>query len=128
MRYLTPQEILIIHDLVINETGGSHGVRDIGLLISACKRPKTAVFGTEQFPSIHEKASVYLDSIARNHVFIDGNKRTAFVATARFLAINGLDINATNREIELFVIKVATKHLEVREIAKWIKKKIIKIT
>ncbi|EKD32715.1 MAG: hypothetical protein ACD_76C00161G0014 [uncultured bacterium] len=127
MRYLLPEEILVIHDLIINEIGGLHGVRDTGLLISSCERPKTSVFGKEQFEGVHAKAATYLDSIARNHVFSDGNKRTAIASAARFIEINGFELVASNKEVEDFVLRVATQHLEIDVIADWFKSKTRKI-
>ena len=117
MRYLTPQEILVIHARIIDATVGTDGLRDLGLLISACERPKTALFGKEQFPDVFSKAATYLESIARHHVFVDGNKRTALVAAARFLETNGFRVMCSNKQLEDLVLTVVTKHPEVETIA-----------
>ncbi|MEK7183266.1 MAG: type II toxin-antitoxin system death-on-curing family toxin [Patescibacteria group bacterium] len=122
MRYLSVKEILIIHALIIDETGGRHGVRDEGLLASASERPKTMVFGQEQFPSIFLKAAAYLDSIAKHHVFVDGNKRSAVSVAARFLHANGFVLRATNAALEKFAVEVVTKRLDIEAIASWLNK------
>lgn len=119
MKYLTAEEILIIHARITDETGGSHGVRDVGLLASLVERPKSRFGGQEQYRGIFKKAAVYLDSLVRYHVFVDGNKRTAIAAGARFLFLNGYNLSATNKEVEKFVLKVAIEKLEIEEIAAW---------
>lgn len=121
MRYLTAEEILVLHALAIDETGGSHGVRDPGLLQSIAERPKTAFGGKEMYLGVFAKAAVYMDSIIRYHVFIDGNKRAALIATARFLHINGHELVATNAAALKFVLKVAVEKTAIEEVAAWLK-------
>ena len=121
MKYLTPQDILVLHSEIVDATGGFHGVRDIGLLISATERPKTSFDGKELYKSIFEKAAVYLESLGQYHVFTDGNKRTGIVASTRFLFLNGFELKASNEEVEKFVLHVVMKRLEIPEIAKWFK-------
>lgn len=121
MKYLTAEEILVIHALTIDGTGGSHGVRDVGLLASLTERPKAKFGGKEQYRGIFNKAAVYLDSLARYHVFVDGNKRAAIAASTRFLFLNGYELIATNKEVEKFVLKVIIEKLDIATIAKWFK-------
>ncbi|MEK7132423.1 MAG: type II toxin-antitoxin system death-on-curing family toxin [Patescibacteria group bacterium] len=121
MQYLTAEEILILHARVIDETGGSHGVRDLGLLQSIAERPKTAFGGKEMYRGIFTKAAIYLESIVRYHVFIDGNKRTALISTARFLHVNQYELTATNEAVEKYVLKVAVEKPALKEIAVWFK-------
>ena len=73
MEYLTPEEILIIHARIIDEIGGLHGVRDIGLLVSLCERPRSAFAGKEFYLGIHRRAAVLMEALAQYHVFVDGN-------------------------------------------------------
>ncbi|MBI3305432.1 type II toxin-antitoxin system death-on-curing family toxin [Candidatus Parcubacteria bacterium] len=80
MNYLTGEEILAIHSEIIDQTGGLHGVRDAGLLASILERPKTAFGGKEMHRGLFKKAAVYMEGLARYHVFTDGNKRTAIAA------------------------------------------------
>jgi death-on-curing protein len=119
MRYLSPQDILVLHSRVLDETGGPHGIRDLGLLISAMERPKASFGRKEAYKTIFEKAAVYLESLASYHVFIDGNKRTAIVASARFLFLNGYEVTASSKEVETFVLKVVLKKPGIPEIAEW---------
>ena len=122
MKYLTSQDILVMHKHIIDATSGAHGIRDIGLLISIEERPKMTFSGEELYSGVFLKASVYLDSIIRYHVFIDGNKRTAFASTVRFLYQNGYKFTAGNREVEEFVLKVTVEELDLSKISAWIKK------
>ena len=122
MRYLTGEEILIIHSEIIDKTGGSHGIRDTGLLLSIIERPKTAFDGEELYKGIFIKAAVYLESLARYHIFIDGNKRIGLAASGRFLFLNGFELTATNEEAENFVLGVVVKKLDLETIAAWFKK------
>jgi death-on-curing protein len=82
--YLTVAELLAIHADQIERYGGSHGVRDLGLLESALFRPQTGYYA-----DLIEEATALWESLSQNHPFVDGNKRTAFAATYTFLAING---------------------------------------
>ena len=122
MKYLKEEEILVIHSEIIDETGGLHGVRDVGLLMSVVNKPKLEFSGQEAYRGIFAKAAVYLESIASYHIFIDGNKRTAIVVAARFLYLNGFELIANNKEVEDFVLKVIIKKLDLDVIAAWFKK------
>ena len=122
MKHLSPQEILVIHARIIDATGGAHGIRDVGLLISATERPKAVFSGKELYPSVFDKAAACFDSLARHHVFVDGNKRTAFAASARFLFLNGYETTVSNKEVEKFVLRAVEQRLEATVIADWLRK------
>lgn len=122
MKYLTPQDILVIHARIIDAIGGSHGIRDTGLLASLAERPKASFGGKEMYSGILEKAAVYLESLVHYHVFVDGNKRTSIAAAARFLFLNGYSLQANNKQIESFVLKAAKEKLQVETITVWLKK------
>jgi death on curing protein len=96
--YLTLVELLAMHDDQIRRYGGSDGVRDHGLLESALYRPQTGYYS-----DLIEEAAALWESLAQNHPFIDGNKRTAFAAMYTFLAINGIRLTADARETYLFI-------------------------
>ena len=96
--YLTMAEVLAIHADQIERYGGSHGVRDPGLLESALYRPQTGYYA-----DLIEEAAALWESLAQNHPFIDGNKRTAFAATYTFLAINGAHLTADAQQTYDFV-------------------------
>lgn len=121
MKYLTPQDILIIHARIISETGGVHGIRDVSLLSSLSERPKAKFYGKILYADVFAKAAIYLESLACYHVFIDGNKRTALVACARFLHLNGFDLEVSNKAAEKFMIRAATRKLAIERIGQWLK-------
>ena len=122
MRYLSAQDILILHALLVDETVGSHGIRDIGLLQSIEHKPKSSFGEKELYPGVFLKAAILLEAIANYHIFVDGNKRTAFVAAAHFLAVNGYEIMATNKDVEKTILSVAEKRLSVEKLSFWLKK------
>nr|WP_225726712.1 type II toxin-antitoxin system death-on-curing family toxin [Nocardia sp. JCM 34519.1] len=101
-------------------TEGAAVVRDPGLLQAAVFRYRTTVFGEDAYPTLFDKAAALLESLARNHALIDGNKRTAWGATAVFLGINGHRVtlqNAPLSETYPFMIAVATGELGLDEIS-----------
>lgn len=120
LHYFSVEEILRIHFQVIEDFGGSHGVRDERRLRSLVDAPKQVVFGKEQYSTIYEKAAVYLRNIIGDHPFSDGNKRTALTICGVFLARNGKDFAAAPIDLENFTVRVATDHLSVTDIAEWL--------
>ena len=127
MNYLSLKDVLNIHSTLIEETGGSHGIRDIGLVESAISAPQASFYGKDQYESVFNKAAVYLHRIAMNHPFVDGNKRTAITSAGVFLSDNGYKIKVKKGMIEKFVIKVVKQHLEIAEISNWLEDTSIKI-
>jgi death-on-curing protein len=121
--YLTAEQVLFLHDRLIEETGGVHGVRDLGLLQSALGRPQAEFGGTEFYPDLMMKAAVLLDGLTRSHPFIDGNKRTSIATAALFLQMNGYRLTATNAELEEFALCVTTAKPAIEEIAEWFRAK-----
>lgn len=117
MKYLSSEDILRLHDLVVNETVGAHGVRDIHTLKSLEGQPQQVVFGKELYPSIFDKAAVYAHRIITNHPFLDGNKRTGVAAAIVFLEDNGYFFIAKEGVVEALALAIATEKIEVPEIA-----------
>ena len=118
------QEVLEIHQVLIYEFGGLHGVRDEKGLRSAIERPFSG-FGDEEFyPGPEEKAGAILESIVKNHPFIDGNKRTGYVLMRLLLMNYGKDIQASQDDKYDFVIAVASGKLEFLQIVSWIKERV----
>lgn len=113
---------MVIHNEIIEKIGGSHGIRDIGLFLSIVEKSKSSFGGKELYKGVFEKAAVYLESLAKFHVFVDGNKRTAIASAAYFLHLNGYELIATNKEVENFVVKVIVKKLDLETVTDWIKK------
>jgi len=126
MNYLTPEQALFMHYRLIEETGGSHGIRDIGLLQSAIARPMAAFGGDDLYPDIFTKAAALMHSLIKNHPFIDGNKRTAITSSSIFLLRNGFQITASNKELEQFTLETASTKIEIEKIARWFKKHSVK--
>ena len=128
MTYLSVEQVLFLHDRLIEETGGQHGVRDLGGLESALARPQAAFGETEFYPGIFTKAAVLLDGLTRNHPFIDGNKRISVSTAALFLQRNGYRLTATNADLEEFTLSVTTMKPSLDEIASWFKAKTVRQT
>ena len=122
MNYLTPEQVLFIHYLIIEETGGSHGIRDIPLLQSAVARPMAVFNDTDLYPDLFTKAAALMHSNIKNHPFVDGNKRTAVTAASIFLLRNSFKITASNKELEQFTLKISSTNTGIEEIAKLFKK------
>ena len=118
-RFLTVQQVLFIHARLIETTGGEHGVRDLGLLQSAVFRPQATFNGVELYDDLFHKAAALMISLAQNHPFVDGNKRTAITAAALFLRQNGWQLVTSNKEMEQFALKVANEGLDVEACAEW---------
>jgi death on curing protein len=123
IRYLTPQQILFIHYRSIEATGGTHGVRDVGALQSAAARPQATFDGRELYPDLFAKAGALFESLAKNHPFVDGNKRTAVTSAALFLRINGFSLVTDNDDLYEFTMKMATGEAVAAEAAQWLRER-----
>lgn len=124
---ITLERVLKIHDVLIREFGGKAGIRDLAVLESAISRPFTGVADQEFYPTIEEKAAVYLESIVAGHPFSDGNKRTGYVLMRLYLLENSKNILVSEDEKYELVIAVASGKLNFNEIVFWIKKHITEI-
>ncbi|MGB3903965.1 MAG: type II toxin-antitoxin system death-on-curing family toxin [Anaerolineae bacterium] len=115
------EQVLLLHARVVEETGGSHGVRDIGLLESAVARPQATFEGQELYLDIFSKAAALMDSLIRNHPFVDGKERTGVTSAAIFLGRDGWLLDVSNRELELFALQVARAELSISETSRWLR-------
>ena len=122
--WLLEETITAIHHRQIAEHGGSEGLRDESLLLSALARPQNLVAYGEPAPDLASLAAAYAYGIARNHPFVDGNKRTALVAARTFLILNGVDLEATQDDKVLTFLSLAEGALSEEELADWIRKRI----
>ena len=121
-RWLDAALIHAVHDEQLAEHGGGAGVRDGNLLQSALARPEQlAHYGT---PDAADLAASYGFGISRNHPFVDGNKRTAFVAVELFLALNGFELAATDADCVVNMLDLAAGKLPEAEFAQWIRQNI----
>lgn len=119
MKFLQTRTVLTIHRLQIAEHGGESGVRDMGLLDSALSRPINRL-NYEPEAGVDSAAAAYAFGLARNHPFVDGNKRTALVAMETFLRINGRRLAATQEEKYLIFMRLAAGDLTEEELTEWI--------
>ena len=120
MKYLTVEDLLALHALLIQKYGGSTGIRDVGRLEAAIATQYQAVFGTELYPSPHQKAAALLRGIIADYPLGDGNKRTGTLAALTLLECNGHFIVAEKGELEDLAVSVATDHLDINTIAAWL--------
>jgi len=120
VKYLSTQDVLLLHNMAVNASGGSHGLRDFGLLDSAVTRPQASFDGKDLYPTIFLKAGALLHSLLRNHPFVDGNKRTAMFSGMTFLELNGYTFVAEQDEIVLYALRIENENLSVEEIALWL--------
>lgn len=123
MKYLTVQQVLILHHRIIEKSGGGHGVHDLGLLKSAVARPQATYGGEDLYDGLFSKAAALLESLARNHPFVDGNKRTAIAAASLFLRLNGRRVFTSNGELEDYAVYVVITDPGVETIASWLESK-----
>ncbi len=120
-RYLTAEEVLYLHYRIIEATGGSHGVLNLGSLQSALARPQARFGGKELLPDTFAKAAALMEFLVNNHPFVDGNKRIGIAAAGIFLELNGSRLIANNDELSAFALMVATGKAKVQEMAAWFK-------
>lgn len=120
-KYLTLEQTLEMQAALVQKFGGLPGVRDSNLLISAVETPKAAMFGDDLYPTVYDKAAVYLFQIVRSHPFNDSNKRTGFIAAYLFLKANKVPIQFEDEVYEEFVVEVAKGKKTKEEIAYFFK-------
>ena len=114
--FLEINDILAIHQILLEQLGSMPGIRDKGLLESAALQPKATFFGELLHSTIHAPASAYLYHLAKNHPFLDGNKRTAFGAMEAFLRLNGYNLSFSDEEAYKIVMQVAQGEISKEEL------------
>ena len=122
MILLTAEEIISLHNKLIERTGGSQGLREQGLLESAVYSAMSAFGDSEAYPTIEEKAARLMFSITNNHAFVDGNKRIGVFTMLMTLKLNNIKINYTQAELISLGLSVADGKTEYDEILNWITK------
>jgi death-on-curing protein len=120
MRYLTPEQVLALHGLVISQSGGRPGVHDYGALESAVAQPAMTFDQADLYPTLAQKAAALTYSLIQNHPFIDGNKRVGHAAMETFLVLNGYELAALVDEQEEVIISLASSQMSREELADWI--------
>lgn len=116
IKYLSIDQVVAFHDALIEKFGGLSGIREKNLLCSALNAPKASFGGKDMYPSIHEKAAVYLYHIAKNHPFNDANKRTAYVTALVFLKANRSSVKFELIHLEAIVVNVANGKIDKEEL------------
>jgi len=125
MRFLTLDEVLELHRLAIERTGGSAGIRDRGLLESALAQPEMTFEGQDMYPTLADKAAALGHSLVMNHPFVDGNKRVGHAAMETLLVLNGFEIVADVDEQERVVLGVAAGTLGREGFTSWVRSHIV---
>ncbi|MBL7995644.1 type II toxin-antitoxin system death-on-curing family toxin [bacterium] len=121
VKYLPIDLVKIIHANQISRYGGRFGIRDIGLLESALAQPRMSAGGKLVHKTIFEKAAAYGFHLCKNHPFIDGNKRVAFIVMYIFLSHNGWYVDASEQDAYSIMIRLAGGKLSKRELSDWLK-------
>lgn len=122
MKNLILEDLLQLHALAVDKSGGSTGLRDLGRLEAAIATQTQYVFGAELYPTIFEKSGAIIRGIIADHPFVDGNKRTALLSGLTLLALNEITVVFAPGEIENFAVEMATAKLDVPTIALWLRK------
>jgi death-on-curing protein len=123
-RYLTLEEVLELHHLVLEQSGGLAGVRDLGGLDSAIAQPQMAFGGQDLYPSLGEKAATLGFSLVCNHPCVDGNKRVGHAAMETFLVLNGWELVARVDEQEQVILRLAAGVLKREEFTAWVQSRL----
>ncbi len=113
------RDALAYHAETLSEHGGAEGVRDLGALQAALARPLNLLAYSKKRPSLFELAAAYAFGIARSHPFVDGNKRTAFLVSVVFLAVNGVELTADPEDRYLAFLELAESAVSEKDLAGW---------
>ena len=120
MRYLTLGEVLRLHRLLVEVSGGTPGVRDLGALESALAQPRATFGGQDLHSSVLQKAAALAFSVITNHAFVDGNKRIAHAAMEVFLQLNGYELSCGVDEQEAFWLSLASGERSRDDLLRWL--------
>ena len=122
--FLSVDDVLLIHADTIDIDGGSHGVRDHGLLDAAVAMPRQQFGGEYLHEDIPAMAAAYMFHIAQNHPFFDGNKRAAVIAALSFLHVNGIEKLPVPQDLEITTLRVAAGELNKDALTQWMREQI----
>lgn len=120
MKKLSKKQILMLHTQLIQQTGGSEGVRDYNLLDSALETPFQSFGGDELYPTIQAKAARLGYGLIKNHSMIDGNKRIGTHSMLVFLALNGIELKYMQKELYETILDVAAGKIEYEDLLQWV--------
>ena len=125
--FLSLSQILLIHHRLIQQSGGTPGLRDLAALESAVAQPKMTFDNNALYPTLSDKASALGFSLINNHPFIDGNKRICHAAIEVFLVLNGYEIDASVTDQEKVILQLATGKMERAELVHWLKAHMVRV-
>ncbi|NLF06796.1 MAG: type II toxin-antitoxin system death-on-curing family toxin [Pirellulaceae bacterium] len=125
MRYITLDEILELHQSILEQSGGGSGIRDFGLLQSALVQPRMTFAGSDLYRTLEEKAAALGFSLIANHPFVDGNKRVGHAAMETFLVLNGREIVTSVEDAERMILGVASGDADREDLLKWLQSNIV---
>ena len=117
---LSKPQILLLHEQLIAETGGSSGLRDEGMLDSALNAPFQTFGGEDIYPSLQQKAARLCFGLVKNHPFVDGNKRIGAHVMLVFLALNGIELQHTQTELSDIILQLAAGTIQSSDLLDWI--------
>ena len=117
---LSKSQVLLIHDQLISETGGSSGLRDEGILDSALNAPFQTFSGEDVYPSLQQKAARLCFGLVKNHPFVDVNKRIGAHVMLVFLALNGIELQHSQTELSDVILQLAAGEIEATDLLHWI--------
>lgn len=120
MKVLTKRQILLLHRQLIEQTGGSDGIRDEGLLDSAMAAPFQSFDNADAYPSLQQKAARLCFGLVKNHPFVDGNKRIGAHAMLVFLAVNGVELTYTQPQLSDIILQVAADEKAYPDLLDWL--------
>lgn len=117
---LSKPQILLLHEQLIAETGGSSGLRDEGMLDSALNTPFQTFAGKDVYPSLQQKVARLCFGLVKNHPFVDGNKRIGAHVMLVFLSLNGIELQHTQTELSEVILQLAAGTLQSTDLLDWI--------
>lgn len=120
MKTLSKRQILMLHQQLVEQTGGSDGIRDDGLLDSALSAPFQSFDNTDVYPSLQQKAARLCFGLVKNHPFVDGNKRIGAHAMLVFLAVNGVELTYTQTQLSDIILQVAADEKAYPDLLDWL--------
>ncbi len=120
MKLISKRQVLLLHQHLVDETGGSPGLRDEGLLESALNAPFQSFGDTSAYPSLQQKAARLCYGLVKNHPFIDGNKRIGAHVMLVFLALNGIELSYTQQELVNIILQVAAGEKSYEALLAWV--------
>lgn len=117
---LTKPQVLLLHEQLVTETGGSSGLRDEAMLDSSLNAPFQTFDGEDMYPSLQQKAAQLCFGLVKNHPFVDGNKRIGAHAMLVFLALNGIELQHSQTELSDAILQLAAGKMEAAGLLRWI--------